>query len=163
MKYIKLTKGLEAVVDDEDYERVNKLKWFASDSGKGNYYAARGITQSETGPKKMYMHRFIIGLTDLSMQVDHIDGNRLNNQRSNLRVVTSIQNIMNAKSHGKCPYKGVSYYRAGRKHYLAKIMAEGKRHILGYYKTPEEAARVYNEAAIKFFGEYAKLNDIKNH
>ncbi len=162
MKIIELTQGHQTIVSDEDYEWLNQWKWYACDVGNGRHYVVRHPHKSkgETGPHNIYMHRMILGITDSKVKGDHIDGNRFNNQRNNLREATSSQNNINRGSIGKCPYKGVSYYRAGRKHYVAKVKVKGKTKVLGYYKTLEEAALVYNKAAAEYYGEYARLNKI---
>lgn len=147
------------LVDDEDYETLSKLSW--SISKKGNRgYACRVIWvkgSSNTNPKyeKIYMHRFIMNAPKGS-EVDHINGNRLDNRRCNLRFVDHSQNCQNMhRKMGKSGYRGV---RKIGNVYEAKIRKDWKGFILGYYPTPETAARAYDEAAIRLFGPGALTN-----
>lgn len=105
-----------------------------------------------------YIHRLTLVTT---CQVDHIDRNKLNNLRSNLREATQSQNMMNssARSDNTSGYRGVNFYKRDKK-WRAYINIEGINVHLGYFFTKEEAALVYNEAAIKYFGVYANLNKV---
>lgn len=156
MKEIPLTQGKVALVDDDDYKHINQWKWFAWRSKVNTYYARRS---SGKAPHQttIHMHRVIMGVSG-DMEVDHIDGNGLNNQRSNLRVCTHKQNAGNKKlrSDNALRYKGVT--KSWRR-YLACIQGKDKGfERLGSFKTPEEAARAYDKAARERYGEYAKLN-----
>lgn len=170
MKKIKLTKDKYTIVDDDDYEKLCNFSWYWSDSKKGNGYA-RAYNKG-FGNKNIYLHRFIL-LAGKKEQVDHVNHNTLDNRKKNLRIVTRSQNNMNkSKTGNKFGYKGVSFYNHDRyyktkikkkssaKPYVARIKINGKKISLGYFFTPIEAAQAYNEAAIKYFGEYAYLNKI---
>jgi len=151
MKEIQLTRGMVALVDDEDYEYLNKWHWYVY-KGYSTFYALSKIKH-----KDLKMHRIIMNCPK-DMQVDHKDGNGLNNQKGNLRICTNAQNQANRKSYGKSKYLGVSY---NRNTYIQAYIGHNKRNIyLGVFKTEEEAAIAYNEAAIKLHGEFAKLNII---
>lgn len=160
-KEIPLTKGMFALVDDDDFSRVNEYKWCAHQDG-GRWYSFRYF--SKDGQRTfMSLHRFIIG-TPVGMETDHINGNGLDNRKCNVRICTRNQNQANkSKSWGKhSKYKGVSYAknRQSPKRWFAQIVSNNKHYHCGYYLTEIEAAKAYNENAIKFFGEFARLNEV---
>lgn len=163
MKEIKLTKGQIAFVDDEYFEYLNQWKWFAVKS-RDTYYANRRIKDSDGNIKAAIMHRIIMCAKN-DTQVDHRDSNGLNNQKSNLRLCSNGQNQMNRGGWRKSKYKGVtiknSYYKD--RHYIyirARINVGNKQFHLGNFKTEPEAAEAYNEAALKYHGDFARLNVI---
>ena len=150
MKKIKLTQNKVALVDDEDYEFLNRWKWCVA-KNRRIYYAKRTTLYSDGKRRMLYMHRLILG-SRVGEEVDHKDGNGLNNQRSNLRLCTHSQNLANRAYNNKSGYRGV------RKHgnkWEAKI---GSNTLLDSYDTPEEAAIAFNKAAIEKYGEFARLN-----
>ncbi len=157
MKEISLTQGKVALVDDGDYEYLNQWKWFAHKYKNNKWYAERsegwGVFE-----KKIRMHRIITN-APTGMEVDHKDNNGLNNQRQNLRVCTKSQNIANTNkiANTTSKFKGVSW-RSDSKKWKAQIEVNKKAINLGSYSDPEEAARVYDDAATKYYGEFAKLN-----
>lgn len=150
MKKISLTKGLFATVDDEDFNYLNQWKWYANKCGS-KYRVMR-----KTGSYKLlYMHRFILKASQ-NMQVDHINGDSLDNRRSNLRLATNAQNSANRKTiKSLIGYRGVT--RNGY-NYSASITVNRKHIHLGTFSTAIEAAKVYDRNAILNFGEYACLN-----
>jgi hypothetical protein len=157
MKLIPLTQGLFAMVDDEDYQEVIKSKWQAWKSQQ-TYYATRRPKGKETSR----MHRLIMG--DIkNITYDHIDGNGLNNQKSNLRVATCMQNNQNRgkKINSKSKYKGVSWKQKEEKWY-ARAGGDKNRYSLGFYDTEEAAAKAYDKKAKELFGEFARLNFKEN-
>lgn len=162
-----LSQGYEAMIDDEDYGLISKHKWHVSPGKAGNKYAGCGIWQKgKNYTKNVPMHRMIMNVTDPKIQVDHIDGNGLNNQRSNLRLATNQQNSFGSrKSFNKLyssKYKGVSFDKS-REKWAAKIQINRKYKYLGRYETELEAAQAYNVAAVRHFGEYAKINDLSDN
>ena len=162
MKEIKLGEtGFVALVDDGDYEFLNQWKWAYTKSRK-KYYASRNGYVS--GKKKtIFMHRLILNTPD-GMETDHIDGDSLNNQRSNLRIVTPQQNHFNKRPHDKpkrSKYTGVHIYsKKGHKYIKASISMNGHNVHLGNFPTERDAAIAYNEAALRMRGEFARLNVI---
>jgi len=149
-KEIKLTKGKFVIVDDDLYEYLNQWKWHYLSSG----YAARRDKKGKT----ILMHRLILQ-TPEGLLSDHKDNNRLNNQRSNLRICNDQQNSANSsKQFNKSSiYKGVCWVTE-KKTWRAAIKINQKYKFLAYCKTPEEAALIYDEAARKYFGEFARTN-----
>lgn len=150
--------GNYALVDDQDYEWLSKLNWTAHKPATGGALYAHRNSRNKNSFK---MHRLILGLTDPKECCDHIDGNGLNNQRGNLRVCTIAQNNMNAKPQsGSSKYKGVDFVERLTKKWRAQIQFNGKKILIGLYNTETDAALAYNQAAIKYHKEFARLNTI---
>lgn len=108
-----------------------------------------------------YLHRFLLDVKDKNIQVDHKDGNPLNNMRSNLRLATNSQNnsYRSIDSRNSSGYKGV-YYDKERNKWIAEIKADGKKKFIGRFETKEEAALAYNKMAILLHKEFAILNTV---
>lgn len=153
MKTINLTQQRFAIVDDDDYERLNKYKWRYSTG-----YAMRAIYVKGKKQIGILMHREIINAR-VGMEVDHINRDRLDNRKSNLRECTRLQNEYNKTvPGGTSKYKGVS--KGYKDSWNVQIRFNGKNHSIGSYKSEEEAARKYNEYALIHQGEFAVLNDV---
>ena len=159
MREIELTRGKVALVDDEDYENINRHKWNAHFNGF-SWYARRGENGKQGGILKM--HRVIMGVLDPNIKIDHKDGNGLNNQRDNLRIATVSQNGCNKKktANTSSKYKGV-YWDGVTKKWRVQVQLDGDVKRLGRFGDEIEAAKAYNEAAIKLHGEFARLNVIE--
>jgi hypothetical protein len=156
MKEIQLTQGMIALVDDEDFECLNKFKWVVyNKSNRNTCYAMR-----RHGTTSVLLHREILNILP-GIDVDHKDGNGLNNQKSNLRICTTTQNQMNAmlRKDSTSGFKGVSW-KKDRNKWAAQIQINKKRKCLGYFPTKEEAAVKYNQVASELYGEFARLNQI---
>ena len=159
MKEIPLTRGRVALVDDEDYDYLMQWKWYTNKTLQGKFYAARSLWNLITKKiKNVCMHRVIIDAKK-GEEVDHKDGNGLNNQRGNLRLCTRAQNNANSKlqKNSTSGYKGATFDRHAQK-WQAHIMYNRRHLFLGYYGTSEEAARAYDKKAIELFGEFARPN-----
>jgi len=156
--YIPLTKGYIAICDEVDYTLVARYNW-AEEVSTSTSYACAWLINAGRG-KSVRMHRILMGVTDPKIQVDHKDGNGLNNCRDNIRLATHAQNQRNRRMcfGNKSGYKGV--YSKGKK-WKVGIQVLGKSFNLGTFDTKEEAAIAYNEAAREHFGEFARLNDIE--
>ncbi len=161
-KKIPLTQGKFAIVNDEDFEEVSKYKWHAIKS-PCTYYAQTSVhlgkgKDNKYKIKNISMHRFIL-IPEQSEDVDHRDGNGLNNTRGNLRTCTNSQNHANMKPQrgGTSKYKGVCWYKTRGK-WVTKIMFNYKNKTLGYYTNEIEAAKAYDQKAKELFGEFARTN-----
>ena len=155
MKTIELTQGKVALVDDEDYEHLNQWKWYAHSSGN-TFYAIRNITVGKGKQATLYMHRVIMNTPD-GMETDHINGDGLDNRKSNLRVCTVSQNCANRRARGTSKYLGVSWH-SGNRYWQVRIRKDGFEHYLGNFVSEEDAARAYDAKAKELHGEFAKLN-----
>lgn len=151
----------EFIIDNEDYKKVKDYKWHLMKVKNFNrfYIVSTGKTEYR---RNIYLHRLIMNCPE-SKIIDHIDGNTLNNQKSNLRICSQADNVRNnsKKRNSKTSkYKGV-YFSKVNKTFYSFIMFNKKHYHLGCFKDEKEAALNYNLAANKFFGEFAKLNIIE--
>jgi len=148
-----LIRGLEVLVDDEDVAFVTQHKWYVA---KRNYLF-RYIGHSSNFK---YLHHELLGATRHS-HVDHINHNTLDNQRANLRICSISQNAMNRnkRPNTSSRFKGVSFYKRYKK-WKARVKIDETEIWLGYFNDEINAAKAYNEAAKKYFGEFAQLNNI---
>jgi len=162
MKKIQLTQGYNAIVDNADYEYLNQYNWHAYRNG--NMFYAKGWVNG----RRTLMHRLILGIVDKSkICVDHINRNGLDNRKCNLRVASKAQNMWNShkKSYWRgypvsSRYKGVTWHK-DTKRWLAQAVYNSRHHHLGLYDTEEEAALAYNIFAKEYYGEFARLNNVK--
>ena len=155
MKEIELTQDQVAIVDDDDYEYLSQWKWYAHKRTRknGDKFDAR----TRSGNKKILMHRLIMKVLQAEIEVDHINGNPLDNRKDNIRCCTRQENSRNSNSgrKNKFGYKGVTVQN---KNIYAQIF-DGKKHIfMSGFRTIEEAALSYDKKAIELFGDFAKLN-----
>jgi hypothetical protein len=159
MKYIPLTAAKAAMVDDADYPWLIKYRWYAAfDKPTNKYYARRHLAVRVNKYKKIRMHREIMGVVDPKIQVDHKNGDTLDNRRENLRIATSAQNNANHRMHksNKSGFKGVCWDKR-RQRWRATIF-KGKQYYLGYFDTPESAHDAYVAKALELFGEFARTS-----
>lgn len=154
-KKIQLSQGKFALVDDDDYEYLSKWKWHFHHG-----YACRNDEHyDKNGNRKpIRMHRVVMK-TPEDMEVDHLNGETTDNRKSNLRNCFHNENMKNMKVHRNSisGYKGVTWWKIGKK-WRARIRGNGKEISLGYYDNPESAAKAYDIAAKKYFGDFAFLN-----
>jgi hypothetical protein len=150
--------GLSAIVDEDDFEFISSMVWHAIPRIKATGYVA---TQYLIGPYKKLkyaMHQVIVGIQPDGIDIDHRDGDGLNNRRANLRVCTRQQNMWNRrKRKGKSPFKGVQLEKGG-KQIVACITLDGSRRRIGYFGSEIDAAHAYDEAARLHFGDFACVN-----
>lgn len=155
MKVIELTKGHVAIVDDEDFEYLAQWRWHLTKAG----YAIRNSQMvNRVRGKMVYMHREIMR-PPIGMEVDHENGNKLDNRRINLRLATRPENNWNrgCNKNSKTRVKGVCWCKQMRR-FVARIGLNGKTKKIGYFDTLDEASRAYNTEALRIAGKFAKLN-----
>jgi len=157
VKTIFITRGLVTVVDDADFDMLNAFSWMATPaSNKKKHYVSRSIWVGGSN-KTVYMHRVLLN-APRGLEVDHIDGDSLNNQRANLRLCTKGQNAVNRRSYSPASgYRGV-YGNTPRDTFKAEVTTNGERQRLGTFADPVEAAKAYDKAAMAAFGDFAILN-----
>lgn len=155
MREIKMNNcKLVALVDDEDYDRVSKFSWNAYKSRRV-WYALTSI-----GHTTYSMHRLVMKLwLGNPIRCDHKDGNGLDNRKSNLRLATNAQNLMNKQLYlgSKSGFKGVTWAESAKK-WCARIRCNKKLYSLGYFTNKVTAAQAYDRKARILFGEFANLN-----
>lgn len=158
MKKIQLTKGMQALIDDKELEKVSQYVWRAR-KGRNSYYATAHMGDWRS-KKDLHLHNLIMN-PPVGFVVDHIDHNGLNCQRENMRICTKEENGKNRSAWGMSKYLGVS--QVNHKtciRWEAKIYNHGKRKYLGSFKSEHEAALAYNNAAKVIHGEFANLNHL---
>jgi len=159
MRKILLFGGKFALVDDEDYEFLNQWKWYQHFSGMVVRNEPLDVVIDRMHRQSVvFMHRVIMN-TPKGMDTDHIDGNRQNNQKGNLRVCSHSENMRNRKlnKNSTSGYKGV-HWSSKYRTWIARIQVNGSRLYLGKFHNLEDAARIYDKEAKKHHGAFAKLN-----
>ena len=153
-----LGEGRYTLVDSADYYRLNKYRWYAD--GKGdNIYAVRNVISETENPKTIRLHREIMN-APAGVLIDHRNNHTLDNRSDNLREATKSQNGGNKrpnKTKQTSQYKGVTF-RKDIGLWTARIQKDGKSIWLGAFENEIEAAKAYDAAAKKYFGEFARVN-----
>ena len=151
MKEIPLTKGKVALVDDADYDALMVRSWCYD----------KGYAWAKIDGRKQSMHRWLLGGPE-GLEIDHINSNGCDNRRQNLRTATRAQNNHNRhrfpKNKRTSRFKGVCFHNKKDPPWRAQMTIDNKTVHIGYYDTEEKAARAYDAAAKKQFGEFAKPN-----
>lgn len=163
MKRISLSQNKFALVDDEDFEFLNKWKWSLFASRDKRYYAFRQVLCSDGKRRSLLMHRLLLGLQcGDSRQIDHVDTDGLNNTKDNLRICSDLENHRNRglQTNNSSGYKGVSWHKKDKK-WRARLSLFKKEIWIGNFDTAKEAASAYNRIALKYHGEFANLNEIR--
>lgn len=145
-------------ISPEDAAKVLLHKWSFTNGPDGRDYV-RAIDRSGKPPKQIKLHRYLLDAPD-DMQVDHINGDALDNRRENLRLATPSQNQANRRKRQATTsiYKGVSWHKKARKWRATIGIGNGKQQHLGFYDDPVAAAAAYDARANALFGAYACLN-----
>ena len=163
MKTIDLGNGLASLVDDEDFEYLSQFKWYATKRGH-KLYAKRNLPRDNGIRRSESIHRVVMKYPK-GVSIDHIDGDGLNNQKSNLRICTSSQNMANQPKQrsNTSGYKGVCWNKNVSK-WQVQIRFQWEPIYLGVFEDKIEAAKVYDAKALELFGEFAQLNfpEVKN-
>lgn len=150
MKKIRLTRGQVALVDDDDYEYLSRFNWYCGSDG----YAQRAFQ----GDKKIFMHR-VVNCTPPGYETDHINRNKLDNRKCNLRTCSNTENQLNkpVQKNNLSGYRGVCF---SKKYgfWQAYISINHRVKWLGYFKDPIEAARAYDKKAFATYGKLVYLN-----
>ena len=157
--YINIGNGYKAIVDIEDLPRLSETRWF-SQKHYSTYYAITNVTKGSSNTSH-YMHREIMGKPPAGMEIDHINGNGLDNRKENLRFCSHQQNLQarrkkNPKASSK--YKGVSWEAKANKWRARIRRLSGGDKNLGLFNSELDAAKAYDEAAIERFGSFAVIN-----
>jgi len=156
MKYLK-TNSINVIVDDDDYDKLVGSSW--NPCGYKREYFARNMITGKRNNKKEYLHRIIMNAKDGEV-VDHINGKRFDNRKSNLRICTERENHMNQRVQTKLKssmFKGVGFHKWANK-FRAYIKINGKAKQLGLFNTQHDAAFAYDMKAFELFGKFAKPN-----
>lgn len=158
--FVPLSRHKVAVIDVEDWDVVRPYKWHAH-VHRGGFCAARNSERTSEGKRKtIRLHRVLMG-APADQEVDHEDGNPLNDKRNNLRLCTPRQNSFNTQKRKNtlCKYKGVRWHKSANGWQAFIQQNNPKRFFhLGIFLTAEDAAQAYDTAAQQRFGEFAKLN-----
>lgn len=157
VKSIPLSQDKFALVDATDYEWLSGWRWhYTHGYAKRRQYGGGGKNNNKD--KHIYMHNVLL-CTPQGMDTDHINGDKLDNRRCNLRLATRSQNNYNGKKRNGCTsrHKGI-YWSKIRNRWVAEITINKKKFYLGSFKSEAKAALAYNEAAIKHHSEFARLN-----
>lgn len=157
--FVPLTMGQKTIIDADDYERVSKNKWQAHKRNcpSGGYYARKYVKNHNGKNTNIYLHRFIVGSIPKGMEVDHKNGDTLDNRKCNLRICRTIHNNWNVhrRKSSSTGYTGV--YRT-RKRYRARFRHNYKNLTICTFYTAEGAAVAYDTAIKRLRGEYAVTN-----
>ena len=156
LAFVELNRGLEAVIDAADVPLVSGFTWYAH-KNRNVVYVVRA---DRSGPKQrtVSMHRTIAG-EPAGLDVDHIDGDGLNNRRSNLRLATKSQNTQNQRINRRntSGFKGVSFHKSSGT-WRAAIRMNRKRKHLGCFRTPEAAHAAYSAASAEYHGQFGRAD-----
>jgi len=152
--------NISVLIDDEDYEKIKDYTWFATKKNN-DFYITHSMRSEYNLRSSIRLHRIIMNCPKNKM-VDHINHDTLDNRKCNLRICTHSENIRNSRKRKNTSsiYKGVRFHKRDKK-WIASITLNKNNLCLGYFNNEKLAGIAYNEAAIKYHGEFASLNDIE--
>lgn len=155
---VSLSKGKFAIIDAQDADYINQWKWTYLSSGYAFRRKYLGVVDGKEQSEYILMHRLLMDCPE-GYEVDHINHNRLDNRKSNLRIVTRAQNTHNAgiRSDNTSGHKNIYWYKAYKK-WMVTVGANGKSHFIGYYDKLDEAVEAKKLAIKRLHGEYANVN-----
>lgn len=158
-KKIPLSRGYFALIDADMFDEFSRFTWWACVQSNPRTGTTRVYAYRQADGSSFRMHRQVLGFPSRALDVDHINGDTLDNRRVNLRACSRSQNNMNARKRPNTTsrFKGVCWLSRDRR-WVAQIAVGGKQTKIGYFKTEVEAARAYNAAAAANFGEFARTN-----
>lgn len=161
MAEIQTFNGHSVLVDDSDYEYLSQWNWSKAKGGYVIRCQYIGYFNGKRKNKVIYMHR-VVNQTPEGMETDHINGDKLDNRKANLRSASRSNNAINKpkQANNTSGYKGV-YWNKQSKKWLAAIKVNNKQIHIGLFPAIEDAATAYNLAALKYFGEFAVFNDAR--
>ena len=163
VKKIKLTQGKSALVDDEDFDYLNQWKWHVDSNGYAVHSKHCYLGYKKYKNTCIYLHRAVLK-AQAGQMIDHKDGNRLNNQKQNLRFCSPSQNVANKKNQKNkitSIYRGVDYNPRFRKKWRTRIQKDRYQIEIGRFDNEYNAALAYNNKARELFGEFARINNVK--
>jgi hypothetical protein len=159
---IYLGDDIYTIVDVDVYYRLGHLNWHLKGSNAKKFYAVRDVKVGPGKTKMLGLHREIMNQPK-GLLVDHKNGNSIDNRIANLRAATWGQNAHNRpkKKNASSKFFGVSFHKRYKK-WSAYISYNGKNELLGYFDNEIVAAKVYDQAALKYYGQFARLNFLKD-
>lgn len=150
----------EIIIDVEDWDKVKQYRWFCDCKNGGKTFYVRANKWSRNKRKNVYLHRLILGSDNSANDIDHKNGNACDNRKENLRECLHSENMGNQKFrvNNTSGFKGVFWHGLTRK-WKAQIKVDYKSIHIGLFKTKEDAARAYNNAARQYYGKFACINE----
>jgi len=157
MKKILTKQGNEILVDDIEYTHLSRFNWRLNAYGE---VVAEKYPNGRENKRVHYKMGRLVAKTPKGLTVDHINGNKLDNRKENLRNCTLYENNLNKdkRRHNTTGFKGVDFFKQYQK-YRARVRYDKKEYHLGYFDNAEDAAKAYNIKALELHGEFARLND----
>lgn len=158
-KYISLNKGNCTIVDNDEYEKFGNLTWFICNGYAKRSFRLKSVERSKSN-RQAHLHREILNAPK-GMCIDHINGDKLDNRKSNLRLCTNQENIRNSKVMIKntSGFKGVSWMKSKSK-WRARIKVNMREIHLGLFASKLDAVRCYNKGAKRYFSDFAYINKV---